>query len=85
MEATRTGPVSDMAWRSPFENEYEITHSEPERWDRIQSALRKSADSHERGKTGEAVETERLTFAPDRMYRTDTEEKSLLTGYCQFR
>jgi hypothetical protein len=73
MEAIRTDPVPDMAWRSPFEYEYEITHSEPERWDGVESALGKSADPHERGKTGEAIETEQLTFTPDRLYRTDTE------------
>jgi hypothetical protein len=73
VEATRTDLSPDMPWRSPFEYEYEITHSEPERWDGVETALQKSVDPHERGKTGETIETEQLTFTPDRLYRTDTE------------
>lgn len=73
MEATRTEPAPSVQWRSPFEYDYEITHPEPERWDGVEAALQKSADPHERGKTGETIKTEQLTFTPDRLYRTDTE------------
>ena len=72
MTASRTNPYPDIQWRSPWEYDWEITHPEPERWDSVEAVLRKSADPHERGKTGEgAIETEKITFVPDRMYRTD--------------
>lgn len=72
MTATRRDPTPDMPWQSPFEYKYEITHSDPERWDGVEASLRHSEDPHERGKTGEgAIENEDFTFVPDRMYRTD--------------
>jgi len=73
IEAARTDPVPDVQWRSPWEYEWKITHPEPEQWDGVEAALQSSADPHERGKTGEVIETEKLTFTPDRMHRTDTD------------
>ena len=74
MMPTRIDPIPDMPWRSPFYYEYKITHPEPERWDGIEAALRHSEDPHEQGKTGEGtIETEKLTFVPDCIFRTDEE------------
>jgi len=44
MTATRTDPVPDISWRSPFEYKYEIANPEPERWDGVKTAVQKSAD-----------------------------------------
>jgi hypothetical protein len=73
MTATRTDPAPDLPWRSPFEYEYKITHSEPERWDSVEAALQKSVDPHQRGKTGETIQTDQFRFTSDRIHRTDTD------------
>lgn len=86
MTATRTDPAPDIPWRSPWEYKWELTHPEPERWDRVEAALRHAEDPHERGKTGEgAIETEDFTFVPDRMYRTDEDgPEAYLGGVARF-